>query len=145
MTEKRNKRKTKADMMAFWAFIIFVVCPLTCAMLYCGDDPDESEQKELVEDKEDRKVFNSPIDHSVLQVKYYLKNTLNDPDSYKPVEWSEVKYLENDNKYMVRHKYRAKNSFGGVITKNDVFFLDSEGKVECQMDYEKASMYSKLK
>lgn len=79
-------------------------------------------------------VFNSEWDASVQQVDDYIKNNLNDPDSYKSVSWSEVFKL-NDTKeigfasYQVRHKYRAKNAFGAYVTEEKLFKLDYQGNV----------------
>lgn len=84
-----------------------------------------------IEIKEDKQVVkNSEWDGSVVQVKRFLKNTLNDPDSYDPVEWGQVvKDPTNEGGYLVRHKYRARNAFGGMIMKHQIFKLDSLGNV----------------
>lgn len=73
------------------------------------------------------KVENSAWDGSVSQVKKYLRNTLKDPSSYKSIDWGNV--VKTKNGYMVRHKYRAKNSFGGYVVENNVFYLDISGNV----------------
>lgn len=73
-------------------------------------------------------VKNSLYDGSVKQVKEYLKyKYLRDPDSYESIEWSEVK--RKDDGYYVRHKYRAKNGFGGYVVANQLFHLDFSGNV----------------
>ena len=73
-------------------------------------------------------VKNSLYDGSVKQVKEFLKNGyLRDPDSYESIEWSEVK--EKNDGYYVRHKYRAKNGFGGYVVANQLFHLDFSGNV----------------
>jgi hypothetical protein len=73
-------------------------------------------------------VENSPWDASVRQVERYLKNNLKDPDSYQSIEWSAV--LKKDGGgFMVRHKYRAKNGFGGYGIENQIFTMDSAGNV----------------
>ena len=73
-------------------------------------------------------VKNNLYDGGVKQVKEYLKyNYLRDPDSYESIEWSEVK--RKDDGYYVRHKYRAKNGFGGYVVANQLFHLDFNGKV----------------
>lgn len=62
------------------------------------------------------------------QVKDYLKNYYpRDPDSYESIERSEVK--RGDDGFYVRHKYRAKNGFGGYVVANQVFHLDFSGNV----------------
>ena len=83
----------------------------------------------------DSEVRNSGLNSSVWQVERYLKNNLKDPDSYESIEWSAVNEMENGNGYYVRHKYRAKNSFGGYVIENKVFFLDSDGNVTYSVDY----------
>lgn len=73
-------------------------------------------------------VSNSAWNGGVYQVENYLKNTLKDPDSYEGIEWSNV-IKNNDGTFVVRHKYRAKNSFGGYVVSNQMFMLDARGKV----------------
>jgi hypothetical protein len=72
-------------------------------------------------------IKNSLYDGSVKQVKDYLKYTLRDPDSYESIEWSEVK--RKDDGYYVRHKYRARNGFGGYVVANQLFHIDFSGNV----------------
>ena len=80
-------------------------------------------------------VSNSPWDASVYQVERYLKDNLKDPDSYDGMEWSAVTKLDAGG-FMVRHKYRAKNSFGGYIIENQIFTLDEKGAVIAVLPYE---------
>lgn len=80
-------------------------------------------------------VYNSGWDSSVRQVKDYLKENLKDPNSYESIEWSNV-VKQSDGSFRVRHKYRAKNSFGGYVVENKVFALDSNGNVIGSYDYE---------
>ena len=89
----------------------------------------DAETEELLNNTQqgNAKVENSSWDGSVSQVKKYLKSTLKDPDSYKSVEWGNV--VKTNNGYMVRHKYKAKNSFGGYVMENNVFYLDFSGNV----------------
>lgn len=72
-------------------------------------------------------VKNNKWNGGVKQVEDYLERTLRDPDSYESIEWSEVK--EKADGYYVRHKYRAKNGFGGYVVANQLFHLDFSGKV----------------
>lgn len=85
-------------------------------------------------DDEKVDIKNSSWDGSVSQVKKYLKQNLTDPGSYESIEWSEVAKTESG--YMVRHKYRAKNSFGGYVVQNQVFYINSSGTVTSVKDYE---------
>lgn len=79
-------------------------------------------------------VNNSAFDGSVYQVKNYLKKNLKDPDSFQSMEWSKV-VKRDDGSYMVRCKYRAKNSFNGYVISNQIFILDSKGNVINVYDY----------
>jgi hypothetical protein len=78
-------------------------------------------------------VHNSAYDGSVYEVETYLKINLKDPSSYESINWGKVIELEKDHtvphRYVVRHKYRAKNSFGGYVINNQIFYLDDYGKV----------------
>ena len=76
----------------------------------------------------DALVKNSSWDGSVFHVKQYLKRTLKDPDSYEGIDWSEVQKTDDGN-FLVRHKYRAKNSYGGFVIENQIFTYDSEGNI----------------
>lgn len=73
-------------------------------------------------------VYNSGWDGSVRQVKQWLKDNLKDPASFEAIEWSSVQKTP-DGDYLVRCKYRAKNSFGGFEISNQIFYMDSEGNV----------------
>jgi hypothetical protein len=83
-------------------------------------------------------VSNSAYDASVYQVEQYLKREyLKDPDSYEGIEWSKVQ-KDNTNslyKYYVRHKYRAKNGFGGYAVEEKIFYLDQSGNVVNVTDF----------
>ena len=81
------------------------------------------------------KVQNSEWDGSVRQVKDYLKKNLKDPKSTEYIEWSPVQKTPNGG-YAVRVKYRSKNSFGGFVVENQIFYLDSNGNVTNYMDFD---------
>lgn len=75
-------------------------------------------------------VQSSAYDGSVYQVEQFLKTNLKDPDSYHGIEWSRLNEESGENyKYWIRHKYRAKNSFGGYTIENKIFYLDEDGNV----------------
>ena len=73
------------------------------------------------------KVEQSVIDASVPQVKSYIKSIAKNPDSIKFIEWSTLRTTNTG--YEVRCKYSGTNSFGGVVTSNQIFILDKDGKV----------------
>lgn len=87
----------------------------------------EEVRQKMIEKQNKPRIQNSAWDGSVWQVKDYIKKTLKDPKSYESIEWSNV--VEKGNKYQVRHKYRAKNSFGGYVIEEYVFTLDEDGNV----------------
>lgn len=107
---------------------VIVVMPFLIIGIICST-PQSKTQRPVVE--------NSALDGSVRQVKEYLKANLKDWDSYEGVDWSPVKMIDSTQKrYWVRHKYRAKNSFGGYVLENQLFSLDSTGQVIEVLPYE---------
>jgi len=80
-------------------------------------------------------VKNSEWDGSVRQVESWLKANLKDPKSLEFIEWSPVT-KKADGGYFVRVKYRAKNSFGGYVVENKLFFLDSAGNIVRSTDFQ---------
>lgn len=101
----------------WWILAISIV--ITLGGIYSNNDNNNSN------------VRNSSYDGSVFQVEQYPKyNYLKDPSSYEGIEWSKVnEETEEAYKYWVRHKYRAKNSFGGFVIENKIFYLDAHGNV----------------
>lgn len=117
------------------AWILIIGLAIVGYTLIFGDDDSKKSSSS------NEVVYNSEWDASVQQVVDYIKsNYLNDPDSYKAISWSEVFKL-NDTKeigfpcYQVRHKFRAKNAFGGYVTEEKLFKLDYQGKVVDVKDY----------
>ena len=84
-------------------------------------------KKEQQKKEKKVKVENSPWDGSVYQAKKYIKSSLKDPSSYESIEWSPVQKTTDG--YMVRHKFRAKNSFGGYVIEEYVITLNERGEV----------------
>lgn len=56
-------------------------------------------------------------------VRTHLRETLKDPTSYQDIEWS-PSWVNSNGQYYIRHKYRAKNSFGGYVVEEKIFYLD---------------------
>ena len=115
------------------AWILLIIVAFVCyAVFITPDNKKNSGPKNA--------VYNNELDASVSQVESYLKDNLNDPDSYSSVSWSEVFKL-NDTKevgfacYQVRHKYRAKNAFGAYVIEEKMFKLDYQGKIVDVKDY----------
>lgn len=102
--------------------ILGVIVLVTSFVLMPGGSESDSNYTPIVE--------NSALDGSVKQVNDYLKANLNDWDSYEGVEWSPVTVMDSiPLTYGVRHKYRAKNGFGAMILQEQVFKMDSAGRV----------------
>lgn len=59
-------------------------------------------------------------------VRYYLKKNLKDPESYQSIDWNTV---QHEGKTYVKHKYRAKNSFGGYVIEEKIFEFDESGNI----------------
>lgn len=71
------------------------------------------------------KPKNSEWDGSVLVVKEFLQNNLNDYSSSEFVEWSTVTktYVGKEPYWAVRLKLRAKNAFGAMILRDTYYFM----------------------
>jgi tetratricopeptide (TPR) repeat protein len=71
------------------------------------------------------KPKNSSWDASVRPVKRFLESNLKDPDSVEYIEWSPVHLtrVEGQPLWRVRAKYRAKNSFGGYVIEEKLFYM----------------------
>ncbi|WP_345100518.1 hypothetical protein [Mucilaginibacter panaciglaebae] len=68
-----------------------------------------------------------------------VKDSLKDPESYESVSFSELKKLKDttivvdgqsypqqyQGAYEMAHTYKSKNAYGGILTKSDVFHVDS--------------------
>lgn len=78
---------------------------------------------------EQHPTVQNAYDGSVYQVRQFLKQQLKDPDSYQSIDWSKV-VRQSDGSYLVWHKYRAKNSFGGYVVQANQFIIDGNGNVQ---------------
>jgi hypothetical protein len=79
-------------------------------------------------------VHNSPWDGSVSQVEEYFNENLKDPKSLDVMEWGKV-VKKHDGSFIVRCKYRARNSFGGFTIEHKLFALNSSGAVISVVDW----------
>lgn len=63
-------------------------------------------------------------------VRDYLRKTLNDWDSYEGEGYSEPSEVADHNGktgYLIRHEYRAKNGFGAMMLKKQMFYYTADG------------------
>ncbi len=106
--------------------IVVVVC-VFIAIFFIQSDTDSSKEppREI--------VYNNSLNGSVSQVKTWLNKNLVDPKSFEAIEWSKV--IKANNGFIVRCKYRTKNSLGGYVINNQTFYMDSEGNVTDVRDY----------
>ena len=116
---------------------IIVIIAFSFAFLYIGiilllPDTNTKGQRELTKNNQ---TYNSEWDGSVREVKDYLKKNLRDPDSYQSIEWGKVILLSYGT-YEVRHKYRAKNGFGGYDIEEKLFIIQDK-KVIKVVDWNK--------
>lgn len=121
---------------------ILILIALGFMMSLFDSDPvkegssDKKASSTSIQSKPRETVSNSAWDGSVRQVERYLKDNLVDPGSFDDIEWSAVQKVDlPTHKYFVRCKYRAKNSFGGYVISNQIFYLDSQGNVVNVMNY----------
>jgi len=115
-----------AIIFAFTFILVFLYIIVNISSDSSSSRSSTSSSREVVE--------NSAWDGSVSQVKSWIKANLKDPGSLEFIEWSPVSKT-NDGGFTVRVKYRAKNSLGGYVVANKVFFLNSAGSVTNSMDY----------
>jgi ABC-type molybdate transport system substrate-binding protein len=117
--------------------IIIVIIGLAAMLLlaWATSTPDKMEYNPPKKKKaktEDVRVVNGALQivssGTVPYVEKYLKDNLNDAQSYEPIEWSDLVDIGNG-MTIVKHKYRAKNEFGASVININMFYLDQQGKV----------------
>jgi hypothetical protein len=123
---KQEKLRKKSADLGHVPILVFslIIIGIGCFFLFYGDSP--SGQTPAAKPVSES-VINSGWEGSVYQVKQYLKKNLKDPDSLEYIEWSPVQKSRDG--YIVRCKYRAKNSFGGYVIENQIFTLDPRGNI----------------
>ncbi len=119
-TSRHRRRKLLA---AVGATALLCSCCLCAGLLGVGPSKPTANTAEdrRLEAQFGKKPFASPWDGSLAEVKDYLVRGLNDPNSLEYVGWSNIVPLEEG--WSVRLKYRAKNLFGGYVTKNQIFVI----------------------
>jgi hypothetical protein len=125
-----NSENTTNSGVNYGLLIIVVVAIIIGYYSFENNNGEDSESQKEV-------VHNSSFDASVFQVERYLKKEyLKDPDSYQSISWSAVQQVNNNSqyKYYVRHKFRAKNGFGGYAIEEMIFYLDEQGFVVSTTD-----------
>jgi len=97
-----------------------LVCILTIFCISCSSN---NENKVIEADK---KLIKK-------EVKEYLKKSIKNPRSYKSVDWEIIPKTEADtnipDKYIIKHRYKAKDGIGTVRNEMDCFFYSKQEKV----------------
>jgi len=99
----------------------------------------ETKSIEQVKDKRIAKFGKPPItgwDGAVTCVEMYLERVVREPDSLEYIDWSDVYFNENDG-WLVKCTYRAKNGFGGYEVGSN-WFVIQHGQV---VDIKEADAY----
>jgi len=81
----------------------------------------------------DKKVIEQDKKLIKKEVKEYLKKSIKNPRSYKAVDWEIIPKTEADtnipDKYIIKHRYKAKDGIGTVRNEMDCFFYSKNEKV----------------
>jgi len=127
VTEIKNKEEKAKKGLQVGCLIMFAAM-IVCTIYGSNSSSNKSSYSSSSRSSSYEVVQNSEWDGSVSQVKSWLKANTKDPKSLEFIEWSPVT-KQADGTYFVRVKYRAKNSFGGYVVENKLFYLDSSGNV----------------
>jgi hypothetical protein len=130
---KRKDRNALRVLFIMFGMFIFVVGIAFSGIFPAPKSPSSAPKIAPSKEPPPEVVTNSSWDGSVYQVESWLKDNVKDPDSLEFIEWSPVSKTK-DGGFMVRAKFRAKNSFGGYVIENKLFFLDSTGSLTKSID-----------
>ena len=128
-----NGKPTKKRGQVFGGLVLFVV--ILWILVTCLGPSKKEEPATTAAKTPTEVVYNSSWDGSVRQVDSWLRYNLKDPHSLEYIEGSKVAKTAEGG-FMVRVKYRAKNSFGGYMVDDKVFVLASSGAVTTSFDWE---------
>lgn len=81
----------------------------------------------------DNKVIDQDEKMIKKEVKEYLKKSMKNPRSYKSIDWEIIPKTDADtnipDKYIIKHRYKAKDGIGTVRNEMDCFFYSKQEKV----------------
>ncbi len=110
--------------MSEYVSFCFVMCAvlafLSFIFMSCSDDTSKQKSSRDI-------VYNNMLDGSVGQVKTWCEENLEDSGSLEFFRWGLVKQTENG--FMVRSKYRFRNSSGEYVFADQIFYMDVTGKI----------------
>lgn len=128
---KEGELQHKKMLQEFW-LLLALLGVMATVWAYFKISGSSAPPPQLRNQVETAVVSNSAWDGSVRQVERYLKVNLKDPGSLEVMEWGQV--VANTSGFLVRVKYRAKNSFGAYSVEQKVFHLDASGAVVSASD-----------
>jgi hypothetical protein len=77
-------------------------------------------------------------------IRQYLLKTLDDPDSYRPVDYTFDTSRKYSSGWRVEHTFRSKNKFGAVVLNGYYFDLDSNFEVVNIEDLEQGYHFQEI-
>ena len=95
---------------------------------YCKDATHDFNNREMKVTAIGEKPEQSELDGSVKIVKDYLKSNAKDASSLDFLEWSKVTYSGEN--WIVRCKYKGKNSYGADVTENAWFYIQNSKVID---------------
>lgn len=121
--------------LEYWAYI--GIC-ISCFLLLstcdgCGGYGDVrsdniSELKQII--KESGTITE---DEAKCLVVNYILNHMKDPNSYESVSWGPLKKTQEidgeGGGWNIRHKFRGTNSYGGVVSEENIYIIHKDGWV----------------
>jgi hypothetical protein len=127
----------KSERTPIWMRLvgIIIVIGLLWNAVPNDTDSNSSKSKSVQKTNEERvSELQSGYDGSIPSVVKFVKNSMNDPESFEHVE-TRTGFYEKES-FIVSMKYRGKNPFGGVITKYIDVKSDYSGNViSIEKDY----------
>lgn len=102
------------------------VIVLVVVIAVIGGSGDEEKAKGPVDARKEKiEAQFSKWDGSHNKLTEMIKESMNDPESFKHVE---TKFIDMDSCLWVTETYRGKNAFGGVVTENIQAFFTLDGE-----------------
>ncbi len=118
-----------------WAgcFLIFIALSLigTCVMI-CNDPAKNTATPEAIKSPDEirkeriKKAF-SAWDGSHIHLENWVKESMNDPDSYEHIE-TRFREVGTDSVFVIM-TFRGKNAFGGVVKNTVTCYTDLDGNL----------------
>lgn len=120
----------KSKRTPFWMKLVGFIIVIGILWNAVPNDTNSNSSKSKSESKTNEERVNdlqSGYDGSIRSVVKFVKNSMNDPESFEHVE-TRTGFYEKES-FIVSMKYRGKNQFGGVITKYIDVKLDYSGNI----------------